>query len=468
MGSKYLRLQGAGLALFLASCGGGSSSSPTPPAPQNNIPTISIDSSSVAVAENYTGILATATANDPDGDTLSFSLAGDDADDFQIDGAGRISFRQAPNFDRPTDNDFDNRYELVIRATDGRATASVSAVVTVSNDREGISLGRVIATGEPQLIVAPVASSGNLLFIRSNGDMSQFDPDTTTETPLRNVFLPGETGKVLGAIQDRSWIFVMVAIEGRGVAIRFHHATNTFASITTSDLTASVDPSVGGTMFMTPTGMFAALGSGSGADAQDPASGFGKLFRISFDPYCGASLNTICLGTEVIGDGIHDPRGGGSSNGKAFLFDRGDTLEDEISAFDISTTSADFGWPYYEGISALTANAPSMVNAPFLRYLRGSGFGQGAGIVGGEVYSGSVATLAGKIVFADLSGKILALEGSAPTGGGIRTGTEVEDRTMDFDIAGAALGEPAKVFVAGNGQLYIVNSEGSIFRLIES
>lgn len=61
-------------------------------------------------------------AEDPDGETLTYALAGGaDAARFKIDPAtGELSFRVAPDFELPRDADGDNRYEVIVEATNGR------------------------------------------------------------------------------------------------------------------------------------------------------------------------------------------------------------------------------------------------------------------------------------------------------------------------------------------------------------
>ncbi|MDE2934771.1 MAG: cadherin domain-containing protein [Chloroflexota bacterium] len=77
---------------------------------------------------------------------LSWSLAGTDAADFQItedsiSGHGTLSFRNGPNFEDPTDRvnateshaADDNRYEVIVRISDGVNTRDYPMTVTVTN-----------------------------------------------------------------------------------------------------------------------------------------------------------------------------------------------------------------------------------------------------------------------------------------------------------------------------------------------
>ncbi|KST62968.1 DUF4347 domain-containing protein, partial [Mastigocoleus testarum] len=73
----------------------------------------------ITVQENITDV-ANVTAEDPDGDTLTYSIGGgDDADSFTINPeTGLLSFKTAPDFEDPTDTDGDNVYEVEVVATD--------------------------------------------------------------------------------------------------------------------------------------------------------------------------------------------------------------------------------------------------------------------------------------------------------------------------------------------------------------
>ena len=90
-------------------------------------------------------------AEDRDGDTLTYSLAGSDDDSFDIDSSnGQISLAQGTTLDyeNPADADMDNDYEVEVRVTDGRdaqggndtsVDASIEVTIKVSNVNEAPS-----------------------------------------------------------------------------------------------------------------------------------------------------------------------------------------------------------------------------------------------------------------------------------------------------------------------------------------
>ena len=89
----------------------------------------------VKYAENATGTVATYIANNAGTSTLTWSLAGADAGDFSING-GALTFKSAPDFENPADDDNDNAYQVKVRVSSGgvRSTRAVTVIVTDVNE----------------------------------------------------------------------------------------------------------------------------------------------------------------------------------------------------------------------------------------------------------------------------------------------------------------------------------------------
>ncbi len=101
--------------------------------------------------------IQTYTARDEEGETISWSIEGDDASDFSIDSmTGVLSFRNPPDFETPagtpsTPGDpADNTYEVTVKATDGTASPNTDAnavelpvTVTVTDVNERPDIGAV-------------------------------------------------------------------------------------------------------------------------------------------------------------------------------------------------------------------------------------------------------------------------------------------------------------------------------------
>ena len=86
---------------------------------ENHVPVLAAPTGEIRVEEN-TKAVATFTATDPDaGQTLRFSIGGADAGHFDIDAAtGALTFKNAPNFEKPQDSDRDNVYDIFVDVRD--------------------------------------------------------------------------------------------------------------------------------------------------------------------------------------------------------------------------------------------------------------------------------------------------------------------------------------------------------------
>ncbi len=101
-----------------------------------NEPPVITGPASKSVPENTptTTTVATYTATDPEGHSVTWSVLGTDAADFQdLSDSGALRFGSVPNFESAADADTDNSYSLNVVATDnGSPTASSSKPVTVT------------------------------------------------------------------------------------------------------------------------------------------------------------------------------------------------------------------------------------------------------------------------------------------------------------------------------------------------
>jgi VCBS repeat-containing protein len=104
----------------------------------NTAPVITSDGgggkASVVVHEGARAV-TTVAASDADGTALSYAIAGGvDAGKFRIDAAtGKLSFKSAPDYDRPTDKGHDNVYKVVVAVSDGAATDTQAIAVRVED-----------------------------------------------------------------------------------------------------------------------------------------------------------------------------------------------------------------------------------------------------------------------------------------------------------------------------------------------
>ena len=97
---------------------------------ENEPPVITGDTS-VYYPEDRTDAVDTYTADDPEKDPITWSLAGDDSEDFTISAAGVLTFSTPPDYENPADKDTDNVYLVTVQASDGTNTAALDVTVTV-------------------------------------------------------------------------------------------------------------------------------------------------------------------------------------------------------------------------------------------------------------------------------------------------------------------------------------------------
>ena len=125
------------ISLFMiVACGGGGGSDASGSGytePTNNPPSITNTNMNISVVENQTSAF-TVNATDPNGDTLTYSLSGDDASLLSISNQGVVTFNTAPDFENPSDGDADNVYKITVTVSDGSLNATANFEITVTND----------------------------------------------------------------------------------------------------------------------------------------------------------------------------------------------------------------------------------------------------------------------------------------------------------------------------------------------
>ena len=100
----------------------------------NDAPSIT-SAATASFAENATTTVYTATGSDPEGSTLAYTMGGADAARFNINAAtGAVTFKSPPNFERPTDNGFNNIYDITVTASDGSLSSAAKAVAITVTD----------------------------------------------------------------------------------------------------------------------------------------------------------------------------------------------------------------------------------------------------------------------------------------------------------------------------------------------
>lgn len=199
------------LPALISACGGGGggSSSPAPippPSNQNTAPTLSA-LNDVAVVEGEVAVV-TVSASDRDGDTLTYALAGSDAALFTLDASNNVSFSQAPDFERPSDANADNAYELTVRVNDpSNASDSASLTVSVTDALDGRVVDGPIRDAQVELSATSAQSAqtvttdadgyynfGDVLTVSGQRITVRGGTDSFTDNALSDTLFIGSVG----------------------------------------------------------------------------------------------------------------------------------------------------------------------------------------------------------------------------------------------------------------------------------
>ena len=106
---------------------------------------------------DITVALGTYEATDQDGDPTTRSLGGADGSKFEIDlDDGELRFKKKPDYEKPTDADMDNVYEVTVQASDSKLTGTLKVKVTVTNEEE---VGVVTLDKVTPVVGIPVTAS---------------------------------------------------------------------------------------------------------------------------------------------------------------------------------------------------------------------------------------------------------------------------------------------------------------------
>ena len=158
-------------------------------------------------AENGTSAVATyAVANAPVDATVTWSLSGDDSDDFSISSAGVLTFNASPDYENPTDADTDNAYEVTIEASDGTNQGSLDVTVTVTR------AANTTATGAPT--ISGTAQVGETLTADTSGIADSDGIDNATfayQWLADDIAISGTTGSTYTLTDDE---------EGKAINVR--------------------------------------------------------------------------------------------------------------------------------------------------------------------------------------------------------------------------------------------------------
>lgn len=503
-----VRLGAAVIALLLASCGGGNGGGggPPPPPPANRPPAITSPATANA-AENSNGTVYTATATDPDGNPLTFSLSGGaDQARFSITGGGALSFAQPPDFENPADADANNIYLVRLQASDGTASATLDLSLTVTNEGPDAFRVRRVAVSLPEPVyLAPIPDgSGRMLLVQRAGLIRILDPVTATiaATPFLDVTTQTTTdgergllGLALAPDFNATGTFYIFLTDPAGnIQVRRYR---TFAGNrnqgdpATADIIFNLPHPLtnhnGGWIDFGPDGMlYVAIGDGGGGgdvpnNAQNTNVLYGKMLRIDprTDAFPGDALRDYAIPPgnpfaaagglpEIWAYGLRNPFRNSFDvpTGNLWIGDVGQGQREEIDLMRPTDAGANFGWRIMEGTAVFNGTPTASLVPPVAEYLHGNGPRQGNVVTGGVVYRGPVEALRGNYFFADFGiPNIWSIPVARVVIGQTIPSSEFTLRNAGFTPTAGAITNVSCFALDQAGNLYIVDFTGEVFRV---
>jgi len=494
--------------LGLAACGGGGGGGGgggnQPPV---NRPPAITSAATAATAENSTGTFYQASAVDPDGNPLTFSLSGGaDRAAFAITAAGALSFLAPPDFEFPTDSDQNNIYLVQISVSDGSTSAVLDLAVTVTNiGPDAFRLTRV-GTGfaQPLYLTGVPDGSGRVFVVEQFGRIRILTPATgaIAATPFLDLTgqlaTDGERG-LLGFAPAPDFtasgtFYVFVTAPGGQIQIRRYRTLAGNPNQTdpaTGDTILAVDHPLnnhnGGWLEFGPDG-FLYMGIGDGGGSGDPNNNaqnvnllLGKILRIDprSDAFPADALRDYAIPPsnpfaaaggrpEIWAYGLRNPFRNGFDplTQNLWIGDVGQGAREEIDLMRPTDGGANFGWRIMEGTAVFLGPVVPGLTPPVAEYSHGGGPLEGRSITGGYVYRGPVEALRGHYFFADfVSNNIWSIPIARLSIGTTLPSSQFIQRNAAFTPNAGGIENISSFGLDQAGNLYVVDYNGEIFRV---
>ncbi len=461
--------------------------------------------------ENATGRIVRPAATDPEGASVTMTIAGGaDARFFQLDSSGYLRFIAPPDFETPQDRNTDNFYRIRFRANDGVNAVTQNATVIVTDENEaptGAPKVRRVAVGLNQSLFALGRGDGtNRIFIvEKGGQVEILDLDTGLLRPTpfldisASISTDGERGLLGMALAPdfrTSGVFYIHVNNSNGDTeirrYRTQGANPDLADASSADviLFAAQPPASnhkGGWIGFGPDNLlYIALGDGGGGDdtfnnGQNLNSLLAKILRInpSTDGFPADPLRdyTIPQGNpfattggapETLAFGLRNPFRASFDRvtGNLFIGDVGQGAIEEIDLIRPGDAGLNFGWPILEGTRINRAGSTAGMTPPIAEYAHGTSAIQGNSVTGGYVYRGPVASLQGQYVFGDfISDNIWSVSAAAAHQGTTLASSSFTVRTAEFTPDLGVIDLIASFGEDDAGNLYIIGIDGEIYQV---
>lgn len=483
----------------LAACSGGGSPTPTPtptspPGSTNRAPFFD-SKDTVSIIENRE-LAYLAVARDPDGDPITFSVTGGtDGALFTTKAPNEILFVTPPNFERPSDANGDNVYEVQVSVSDGKVATPINLKVTVQNSGEGFYVTRLLGANQPVQVAAYPERSDRTFIIEKGGRVLQntsvgTSRGTQTLFTVGDISTDGERG-LLGITASDDFattnaLFVLATAVNGDIQLRQYRIGNpTFNGSGYRVEFTIPHPNFnnhnGGWLGFGPDGyLYLAIGDGGGVgdpgnNAQNPNSRLGKILRLARNPAGTPPYWLPAPGNPFIGGGgdphvfalgLRNPFRASFHQNRLFIGDVGQDRAEEINLMPLDRPGMNFGWPFKEGTLAYRGTAPAGLIDPVIEYRHGSGPYEGGSVVGGFVYEEMEPAGPREIyVFGDfVAGRIWSVRVSAIQLGRTIQSNEFENRMIDFTTNNISINQPVSFGVSSDGTLHVVDFDGDVFR----
>ena len=368
-------------------------------------------------------------------------------------------------------------------STSSTSPTTTAPTTTTETPAPSAGLGLELAAEgleDPVFATAPVGDE-RLFVVERPGRVRIVDSGGLARRPFLDITaLVGSDGLEQGllglafhpAYSDNGRVFVYYTdTVGSSVIAEVHGSGNRAQAETLEVLLTQPQPAAshnGGMLEFGPDGfLYAALGDGGGAgdpfgNGQRPDTLLGTLLRIDpdgGDPYAIPPDNPFVDGggaLEVWAYGLRNPWRFTIDpiDGLLYVADVGQDRWEEVTVVSADRGGLNLGWSVMEGFECFRDPDCDQegLTLPDLAY----GHDEGCSIIGGYVYRGSaIPELAGRYLYGDWCGRWVRSF--------LYTGGEATDeRTEDLGDAGRILSFGRDGF----GELYVLNQEGRVLRIV--
>jgi glucose/arabinose dehydrogenase len=355
-----------------------------------------------------------------------------------------------------------------------------------------------VATGldQPLFAVAPPGDNGRLFIVQKTGKIEVLDlrSGQILSTPFLDVSSQISTGGEEGLLSlgfdplyaQNGYIYVDLVNSSGNTEIRRYQVSATNPNVidpaSLTPILGITQPNAnnhkGGWLGFGPDGyLYIGTGDGGGGgdtfhNAQNTASLLGKMLRIDVHadafpsdpnknyaiPADNPFVGTTGVAPEIWALGLRNPwrPSFDRDTGDFYIADVGQDTWEEI---DVGIAGANYGWGHYEGPVVYPGGEALSSTGTLTFPIYSYNHSVGHAITGGYVYRGPSEFLQGQYFFADfIDDKVFTLRFDG-------TSWVATERTAQLSPDIGAINNPSSFGQDGEGNLYLVDFDGDVFRL---